>query len=96
MERLQFAVTKSFKKNFKSYRELYLHVDFIEVLYCLMHQKPLAEKYKDHQLTGNLSMYRECHIKPDLLLAYYFDLEHKRIVLSAIGNHNNLFKDLNK
>ncbi|MBU4536784.1 type II toxin-antitoxin system YafQ family toxin, partial [Patescibacteria group bacterium] len=27
-------------------------------------------KYQDHSLTGKLSIYRECHIKSDLLLMY--------------------------
>ena len=31
----------------------------------------MAEKYRDHQLTGNLKDYRECHIRPDLLLLYW-------------------------
>lgn len=32
--------------------------------------KKLTVKYKDHSLTGGMSMYRECHIESDLLLIY--------------------------
>ena len=30
----------------------------------------LTEKYRDHALTGDWSKYRDCHIKPDLVLIY--------------------------
>lgn len=32
--------------------------------------KPLDRKYRDHALSGDLKGYRECHIKPDVLLIY--------------------------
>lgn len=96
MNRLNIAVTTTFKKKFKTFNELVLYPDFIEVLYCLMYQLPLTERFKDHRLTGNLSKFRECHIKPDLLLAYQIDIERKCVILSAIGNHNVIFKDMNK
>ncbi|PHQ90991.1 MAG: hypothetical protein COB42_04285 [Sulfurimonas sp.] len=31
------------------------------------------EKYKDYQLIGKLKDFRECHIKPDLLLIYMIE-----------------------
>ena len=34
-------------------------------------RNPLPAKYKDHQLTGNLHDFRECHIEPDWLLLYH-------------------------
>jgi addiction module toxin, relE/stbE family len=42
----------------------------IEVLYLLLNNKPLPPKYKDHDLIGNYKGFRECHIKPDLLLIH--------------------------
>ncbi|MGI9273548.1 MAG: type II toxin-antitoxin system RelE/ParE family toxin [Endozoicomonas sp.] len=33
-----------------------------EVTGRLIEEKPLAEKYKDHSLTGNYKGRRECHI----------------------------------
>ena len=29
-----------------------------------------AEKYRDHPLSGDWSGFRECHVKPDLVLIY--------------------------
>lgn len=48
---------------------------------------------KDHQLKGDMSMYRECHIKHDLLLQYQRDEGAKVIVLINIGSHQDLFGD---
>ena len=36
----------------------------------LANQRPLDEKYRDHELTGNYRNFRECHIEPDWLLIY--------------------------
>ena len=46
---------------------------------------------KDHQLKGDMSAYRECHIKHDLLLQYRRDEAAKAIVLVNIGSHQDLF-----
>ena len=62
---------------------------FIEVLTLLLKNKPLAEKYKDHALTGDWSDYRDCHIKPDLVLIYR--KPNKKILqLVRIGSHSEL------
>ena len=63
----------------------------VTVLDLLASGVPLPPKYKDHQLTGNLHDFRECHIEPDWLLMYQiFDNE---LILSATatGSHADLF-----
>ena len=52
---------------------------------------PLPAKYKDHQLTGNLHDFRECHIEPECLLLY--QIFEDRLILSAtaMGSHADLF-----
>jgi mRNA interferase YafQ len=47
-----------------------LEGDFIAVLTALANDRPLAEKHRDHALTGSWKDYRDCHIKPDLVLIY--------------------------
>lgn len=83
--------TKSFKRSFKKLR---LSNDeemaYIEVVYHLLIGKILPQKYKDHQLSGNLSECRECHIKPDLLLIYM--VKDSTIILVDIGSHSELFR----
>ena len=49
----------------------------------------LIEKYKDHQLIGKMKDFRECHIKPDLLLIYM--IEDNTLKLVDIGSHSELF-----
>ena len=46
---------------------------------------------KDHQLKGDMSAHRECHIKHDLLLQYRRDEVGNMIVLVNIGSHQDLF-----
>ncbi|ETD24845.1 type II toxin-antitoxin system YafQ family toxin [Helicobacter macacae] len=36
----------------------------------LLNDESLEPKHKDHKLTGQYEGFRECHIKPDLLLIY--------------------------
>jgi len=56
-------------------------------------RKPMPEKYKDHQLKGDLKDFRECHIEPDWLLIYQI-LENKLILsASGTGKHSELFDE---
>jgi mRNA interferase YafQ len=61
------------------------------VLRLLVSRQPLPEKYKDHQLKGNLKDFRECHIEPDWLLMY--QIFEDELILSATrtGTHSDLF-----
>ncbi|WP_163226606.1 type II toxin-antitoxin system YafQ family toxin [Campylobacter fetus] len=40
------------------------------ILDKLANDEILETKFKDHQLKGEYKDFRECHIKPDLLLIY--------------------------
>jgi len=53
--------------------------------------KPMPPNYRDHQLDGNLSDFRECHIEGNWLLIYQI-FEDKLIVsASGTGTHSDLF-----
>lgn len=80
--------SSTFKRDFKKHGEL--DASFIEVLYKLLNDEALAEKYRDHALIGNWVGYRECHIKPDLLLIYKLSDENT-LRLARIGSHSELF-----
>ena len=62
-------------------------------LNLLASQKPMPERYFDHQLTGNLRDFRECHIEPDWLLVY--QIFEDTLILSATGTgtHSDLFSN---
>jgi mRNA interferase YafQ len=60
------------------------------VVALLVVDHDLPEAYRDHALIGSWSGYRECHLKPDLLLIYRKpDAETLR--LARLGSHSGLF-----
>ena len=63
----------------------------VEVLNLLASRNPLPQKYKDHQLTGNLNDFRECHIEPDWLLMYQIFENELILSATATGSHSDLF-----
>ena len=63
---------------------------YIDVLFKLLNDIELETKYKDHQLKGNMKEFRECHIKPDLLLVY--GIINDALELVNIGSHSEVFK----
>ena len=50
---------------------------------------PLEANYRDHALTGNWKGFRECHVKGDWLLVYYY-YDGDTIVFSRLGSHSDL------
>ena len=59
------------------------------VIKALVAQEPLAERYRDHPLTGNWVGYRDCHIQPDWLLIYR--VIDDELQLNRTGSHAELF-----
>jgi mRNA interferase YafQ len=55
----------------------------------LQRGEELEEKYSDHSLSGNWAGFRDCHIKPDLVLIYR--IFNNSLQLARIGSHNELF-----
>lgn len=87
---LNLKPSTRFKKDLKKYihkqqviDELSFVIDFLRI------SKTLPEKYRDHSLSGDYIGYRECHVKPDVLLVYRTDAE--RVYLARIGSHSELF-----
>jgi len=62
-----------------------------DVIKMLQTGSRLPAKYKDHKLKGNMSIYRECHVKSDLLLKYYKDDKALVLVLVELGTHSQMF-----
>jgi mRNA interferase YafQ len=63
-----------------------------EIVGKLQRDEPLEEKNHDHDLTGNFTGFRECHIEPDWLLVYYKTDEVLTLTLVNTGSHSDLFK----
>ena len=61
-----------------------------EVITLLCEEKPLPEKFRDHQLQNSRN-YKECHIEPDWLLIYRIEAERLILELIRTGTHSDLF-----
>ncbi len=61
------------------------------ILFLLVEEKPVPDKYKDHHLIGDYCGYRELHIKPDWLFIY--KIEGDTLILARTGSHSELFAD---
>ncbi len=62
----------------------------LTILALLVSDQVLPIRYRDHALIGNWAGYRECHIKPDLLLIYR-KLDTDVVRLARLGSHAELF-----
>ncbi len=58
----------------------------------LRKKEPLPPPFKDHALKGVWKPYRECHIKPDVLLVYL--VKDDELILLRLGSHSELFYKL--
>lgn len=65
--------------------------DIENVVDILSTGKKLPQKYHDHSLWGECADYRECHIKPDLLLVYKINKNNLVLILVELSSHSNLF-----
>ncbi|MFZ1343229.1 type II toxin-antitoxin system YafQ family toxin [Thiothrix eikelboomii] len=81
-----FRPSKAFKRDIT---KIGLSEPLVEVLYLLLNNQPLPDKYRDHTLSGGLQGFRECHVKPDLLLIY--KLSDELLELARLGSHSDLF-----
>ena len=62
-----------------------------DVLNLLAAGKLLPPNFKDHQLTGDMKDFRECHIEPDWLLIYQFHDDVLTLTATGTGTHSDLF-----
>jgi mRNA interferase YafQ len=85
--------TGRFKRDYKReskgpHRET-LREEFVAVVTALARDEPLAERCRDHGLSGDWQDYRDCHVKPDLILIYAKP-DERRLRLVRLGSHSEL------
>ena len=84
--------TSRFQKDLKRVEKRGYDIRLItEVIKKLANGEDLLPSNKDHQLSGKLSQFRECHITPDWLLMYEIDGEELFLYLTRTGTHSDLF-----
>lgn len=84
--------TTRFKKDYKLALKRNLNIELLdEIIRALSRGETLPEKNKDHELTGDWTGHRECHIQPDWLLIYRIENDVLVLTLSRTGSHSDLF-----
>ena len=87
---LDVRYSSEFKKDIKVCAKRGYKIPLLQnVIDTLRIPAALPEKNKDHQLIGNFSGYRECHIEPDWLLIY--KQTANELQLYRTGTHADLF-----
>lgn len=85
--------TKQFRKDWKTLNESgrYDMIRLRETMMLLIeNSSPLPADYFDHDLTGQWTGHRECHVGGDFLLIYLRDGDG--IVFTRTGSHAELFE----
>lgn len=87
---LNVRYSTRFKKDFKTCVKRGYKMPLLQqVIDTLRIPAPLPLKNRDHNLSGNYSGYKECHIEPDWLLIYKQTDDELR--LDRTGTHADLF-----
>ncbi len=91
---LKLEFSSQFKKDFKlAVKRGCDQTELWAVVSLLQAEKPLPEKYRDHELVNsrNYKDMRKCHIQPDWLLVYKVYQNTLSLKLIRTGNHSDLF-----
>jgi mRNA interferase YafQ len=85
----------AFKRDYKRAKATPRHRKDVDslvsaVVTLLLSDRALLENIRDHALSGDWSGYRECHLKPDLLLIYRKP-DTDTLRLARLGSHSELF-----
>ena len=84
--------TTKFQKDLKRIQKRGYNINLLtDVIKKLANGEELPEKNKDHNLSGEFSGCRECHITPDWLLVYEIDNNELILYLTRTGTHSDLF-----
>lgn len=86
------ALTGRFKRGLKRAKKRGLDIALLDfVVEKLIHGLALDEKYRNHDLKGRYTGFREGHIQPDWLLIYLVEDEVLTLTLADTGTHSDLF-----
>lgn len=85
--------TSRFKKDYKRARKQNLNLKLLDdVIKKLAIGESLDPANRDHELSGNWTKHRECHIAPNWLLVYYVDEDVLVLTLVRTGSHRDIFR----
>ena len=80
---------RDYKRESRGRHRTYLDAILAPVLETLANDRPLEPRHHDHALDGEWGDFRDCHVKPDLLLIYQkCGTDILRLV--RLGSHSEL------
>lgn len=84
--------TTKFKRDYKREKKTDPGLDavLVPVIELLATDESLPEKLRDHALSGTWAGYRDCHVRPDLVLIYAKPND-ETLSLVRLGSHSELF-----
>lgn len=85
----EIILQSQFKRDLKKRFLELATVEWAEVLGYLVNDVPVPDKYRDHPLVNDKNGYRDCHIKPDLVLIY--GKKENALILVRLGSHSEIF-----
>jgi len=89
---LEIVFTNKMKRDVKLMRKRGKDIaKLTAALSLLASSEPMPSRYRDHQLSGSLSDFRECHIEWDWLLLYQIFEDKLILSASGTGTHSDLF-----
>lgn len=89
---LDIVASNQFKRDLRLARKRGFQIEALRlVVNTLANQQTLDAKYRDHELLGQYSGFRECHVAPDWLLIYRIEDDALELFLFRTGTHSDLF-----
>jgi mRNA interferase YafQ len=87
--------SSAFKRDYKRAKATPRHRSDLDSLLSaalapLLADQLLPKAYRDHALIGDWAGYRECHLKPDLIMIYRKS-GSDTLRLARLGSHSELF-----
>ena len=80
---------RDYKREAKGIHKETLASAFSDIVRALACDRPLAEKHRDHALTGEWKDHRDCHVQPDLVLIYRKP-NNAVLQLVRLGSHSEI------
>ncbi|MCL2108122.1 MAG: type II toxin-antitoxin system YafQ family toxin [Oscillospiraceae bacterium] len=89
----KIVFSAKYKRNLKKIQKRRCNLELLyKVVRDLASDFPLDPKHRDHQLTGDMKQFRECHITPDWLLVYEKTKDALILYLYSTGSHADVFE----
>jgi mRNA interferase YafQ len=83
------AFKRDYKREIKSAHKKFLENSFDGIIQSLAKDKNLPDRFRDHALTGKWDDFRDCYLKPDLILIYQ-KVDKDCLTLVRLGSHSEL------